>query len=208
MAAAPAKRRRATRPRAPAKVAPQTPFQAWVAFARETGEILGIARSIIALLYVIEATGGSPGNMRLYEFLPVAIGFLLLAPLVLLYELWLLWARLRGIRRGDLVVEGDELSAPPAPLVATGRGRNAKARAAVRGVNHHFWRKVALVGLLFVAAIGAQGFVLWLDARAGLPASRQGWLTLAALLVLLVFWLGAEIAERRDAIRRIDGAGR
>ena len=112
------------------RVAPRTPREAWAAFAAEMGMalVIGLGIAVVLLLVAQEQISLNPKNW--WDFFWIRVGALTLGPLVIGYEVWLLWRRLSAFRRGEVFVDVDE-HAPDAVPPPSGRKKRRRRRRSV-----------------------------------------------------------------------------
>jgi hypothetical protein len=162
------------------RLAPRTPGEAWLAFAREAGFALVLVAGALAIALI--AAGGDI-NLRpriAWDYLWVKVALALILPLVLGYEIWLLWTRLASLRQGEVFVADDEVSPDAVPSASGRKRRETPAQARRRKA---FWRETALVTAIWLFCIGIVSWVSLADWQAGRPLGQMGRL-LAGLLVV------------------------
>lgn len=176
------------------RVAPRTPGEAWLAFAREAGFALVLVAGALAIALI--AVGGDI-NLRpriAWDYLWVKVTLALILPLVLGYELWLLWTRLAALRRGEVFVDDDEVS-PDAVPARSGRNRRETPAQAKR--RKAFWREMTLVTAIWLFCTGIVCWVSLAEWQAGRPLGQMGLLLLGLMVmypayVVLSVWLKNE----------------
>ncbi len=182
-----------------AKLAPQTPLQAWAAFLREVGVVLG-ALLVVGAIHVL---GGSMGlSLRVTQEMDLfwlTVLLVLALPVVLVYEIWVLRARLRAYRRGEIHLEEGERATP-----AARRPRGGKA-AQARQLRRVFWRRVALFGALWLFCSLAAAALIWIETAAARPADPRILSAIPAFLVVLIAMVVMERAELSQRLRMLEG---
>jgi hypothetical protein len=183
-----------------AKLAPQTPLQAWAAFLRELGVVLG-GLMVVAAIHVL---GGALGlSLRVTQEMDLfwlTVLLVVALPVVLVYEVWVLRDRLRAFRRGEIHLEEGERATP-----ATRRPRGGKA-GRVRDLRRLFWRRVALFGALWLSCAGAAAALIRIETAAGRPADPAILSAIPAFLIILIAMIVMERAELVERLRQLEGA--
>ncbi|MDP3195745.1 hypothetical protein [Tabrizicola sp.] len=179
------------------RVAPRTPREAWGAFAAEVGvaAMVGIGIAVVLLLVAQDEISLNPRN--LWDFFWIRVGALTIGPLVLGYEVWLLWQRLSAFRRGEVFVDDDEHApdAVPAPS-----GRKRRETAAQKKRRKTFWRVMILITAVWVFCAGAAAVLVVDDFRKGRPFGEAG-MFLIGLVALYVVIVVLSVKEKRDKDR-------
>ena len=176
------------------RIAPRTPAEAWGAFLRGAGFALVLVVGALAIALI--AFGGDMGlrPRNAWDFLWVKATLVLILPVALGYEAWLLWSRLAAFRRGEVFVDEDEVSPEAVPAGPVRKRRETPAQARRRKA---FWRELALVTAIWLFCAGIVGWIVLSDLQAGRPPGQMGALFLGLLVlypvyVMLSVWLKTE----------------
>lgn len=161
-------------------VAPQTPREAWRRFAVESAVVLVVVGGIVAIAVIASSGDLTLRPKVLWDYLWVRVTAVLLVPVVLGYEIWLLWSRLAAFRRGEVFVDDDEV-APDA--VAPGSTRKRRETPAQVRRRKAFWRELAIVTAIWLFFAGLVGWVAFADWQAGRPMGEMGKLFLGLLVM-------------------------
>ncbi|MCC5972660.1 MAG: hypothetical protein JJT81_01265 [Rubellimicrobium sp.] len=182
-----------------AKLAPQTPLQAWAAFLRELGVIVG-GLLVVASIHVLSgALGLSLRVTQEMDLFWLTVLLVVALPFVLVYEIWVLRDRLRAFRRGEIHLEEGERATP-----AARRPRGGKAGRA-RELRRTFWRRVALFGALWLFCALAAAALIWIETGAGRPADPKILSAIPAFIIVLIAMVVMERAELAERLRMLEG---
>ena len=165
-------------------VSPQTPGEAWRRFAVDLAVILAVAGGVLAVT-LMALPGGvnlNPGAERTYLF--VLIGAAIVLPVMLGYEIWLLWQRLSAFRRGEVFVDVDEVAPEDAPPPSRRKRRETPAQARRR---KKFWREMFIFGAIWLFCTGLLGWASISEWLAGRSAGNIGLMFMAVLALLPVY---------------------
>jgi hypothetical protein len=161
-------------------VAPRIPREAWRRFAVETAVVLAVVGGIVVIAMIVSSADLTLRPKVAWDYLWVRVTAALLVPLVLGYEIWLLWSRLAAFRRGTVFVDDDEVAPDAVPPPATRKRRETPAQARRRRA---FWRELALVTAIWLFCTGLVGWVAFADWQAGRPLGDMGKLFLGLLVL-------------------------
>jgi len=179
------------------RVAPRTPGEAWAAFARAVGFALVIGAGILVIM-LLAAQGEVSLNARnRVDFFWIKVGALTIGPLVLGYEIWLLWSRLSAFRRGEVFVDDDEVSPEAVPAPSTRKKRETAAQKKRRNT---FWVTMSAITAVWLFCAGAAAVLVVDDFRKGRPYGEAG-MFLIGLVVLYVVIVVLTVKEKRDKDR-------
>jgi nicotinamide riboside transporter PnuC len=179
------------------RVAPRTPGQAWAAFARAIGLALVIGLGIAAIVLLVQQGEVSLNARNRWDFFWIKVGAATVGPVVIGYEVWLLWTRLAAFRRGEVFVASDEASPEAVPAASTRKKRETAAQAKRRKA---FWRRMILItGVWLFCAIAAAVLVVD-DWRKGKPFGEAG-MFLLGLIAIYVVIVVLSVKEKRDKDR-------
>lgn len=179
------------------RVAPRTPGEAWGAFARAMGLALVIGAGIAVILLFVAQGQVSLNPRNRWDFFWIKLGALTVGPLVVGYEIWLLWSRLSAFRRGEVFVDFDEHSPDAVPAASTRKKRETVAQIKRR---KSFWRFMAFVTAVWLFCTGAVALLLVDDFRQGRPLGETG-LFLIGLVVIYLVIVVLSVKEKRDKDR-------
>lgn len=176
------------------RVAPRTPGAAWAVFFRETGFALVLVLGVLAIALIVAGGDLALRPRHTWDYLWVRVTLILILPLALGYEVWLLWTRLAAFRRGEVFVDDDEVSPDAVPAGPARKRRETPAQAKRRKA---FWRELVLVTGVWLFCTGVVGWVSWAEWQAGRPLGQMGTLLIGLLVlypvyVLLSVWLKNE----------------
>ena len=177
-------------------IAPRTPKEAWVRFAKEAVVILAVVAGILVL--VILTDDGQTLRYKLWvEYFWVSWSAVILVPLVLGYQIWLLWQRLRAFAKGEVFVDVDEVSADAVPAASRRKRRETPAQARRRKA---FWRELVLVTVIWLFCAGLFGWASVTEWIGGRSAGIVGKMFLV-LLVLYPAYVILSVSLKNDKDR-------
>lgn len=179
------------------RVAPRNPAEAWGAFARETGFalviVLGVA--VVALFVALDEVSLNPRNW--WDYIWIKAMALVLVPLMLGYEIWLLWKRLAAFRRGEVFVDSDEVSPEVVPPPSTRKKRETAAQKKRRKA---FWREMIIITAIWLFCTVAVAVLVVDDWLKGRPFGEAG-LMFVGLLAMYAVIVVINVKEKRDKDR-------
>jgi hypothetical protein len=179
-------------------VAPRTSAEAWAAFARAMGLALVIGAGIVVVMVLAQGEASLNPRNRL-DFFWIKVAALVFGPLVLGYEVWLLWQRLSSFRRGEVFVDDDEHSPAAVPAESTRKRRETAAQKKRRKA---FWRVMIAITAVWLFCAGAAAVLVVDDFRKGRPFGEPG-MFLIGLVVVYVVIVVLTVKEKRDKDRGI-----
>jgi hypothetical protein len=179
------------------RVAPRTPREAWGAFARAMGLALVVGAGIAAIMLLVAQDQVSLNPKNRWDFFWIKVAAYTVGPLVLGYEVWILWTRLSAFRRGEVFVDSDEVSPDAVPAPSTRKRRETPAQKKRR---KSFWRMMIFITAVWLFCFGAVGVLVVDDFRKGRPFGETG-LLWVGLLVIYVVIVVLSVKEKRDADR-------
>lgn len=177
-------------------VAPRTPREAWVRFGTEVGLVLTIVAGIAAI--VILTDDGDTLRPKLWlDYFWINLMAVVLVPLVLGYEIWLLRRRLQAFAKGEVFVDDDEVSPDAVPAASKRKRRETPAQARRRKA---FWRELILVTVVWLFCAGLFGWVTVTEWIGGRSAGVVGKVFLL-LLVLYPVYVILSVSLKNDKDR-------
>ena len=179
------------------RVAPRTPGEAWGAFARAIGLALVIGAGIAAIMMLTAQGDVSLNPKNRWDFFWIKLGALTIGPLVLAYEVWLLWRRLSAFKRGEFFVDDDEHSPDAVPAPSNRKKRETLAQKKRR---KDFWRMMIFITAVWLFCAGAAAVLVVDDFRKGRPFGEAG-MFLIGLVVIYVVIVVLSVKEKRDKDR-------
>jgi len=179
------------------RVAPRTPREAWAAFARAMGFALVVGAGIVVIVMLVAQGEVSLNPRNRWDFFWIKLGALTVGPLVLGYEVWLLWSRLAAFRRGEVFVDSDEVSPDALPPPSKRKKRETAAQKTRR---KNFWRVMIFITAVWLFCAGAAALLVVDDFRKGRPFGEAG-MFLIGLVVLYIVIVVLSVKEKRDKDR-------
>lgn len=168
-----------------------------MAFARAIGLALVIGAGIVVIMMMATQGEISLNARNRFDFFWIKVGAIVFGPLVLGYEIWLLWTRLAAFRRGEVFVDDDEHAPDAVPAPSTRKRRETPAQKKRRRA---FWRVMIFITAVWLFCAGAAAVLLFDDFRKGRPMGESG-LFLIGLVVIYIVIVVLTVKEKRDKDR-------